>query len=913
MGLRIIYGKSGSGKSEYCFSEISKKIKQENKIYMITPEQFSFTAEEKLMKAANCNAVINAEVVTLSRMAYRVINEVGGSTKTNLSESGKAMLIYSILDKYKNELKFLGKSDENIEIVMSAITEFKQHNVTIEKLKQEIEKIEDKYLKTKLQDITVIYEKFEEQIKDNYIEENDLLTILAENISKTDIIKDSIIYLDEFSGFTHQEYDVIREFIKQAKQVNITICTDDLNINTNPDIDIYYSNKITISKIWNMINENQFQLEEPIYLKDQYRFKTNELKHLSENISNSKITKYEQNVENIHLFLAQNPYSEIENIAKQISKQINNKDLRYKDIAIISKNIQEYSSLVRAIFPKYNIPVFIDEKRDVNQNVITQYMLAILELLIKNYSNESIFNFIKLGFFDIEQDEIFELENYCNKWGIKYSKWEKDFEYEKDENDKVSRFNELRKLIVEPFINLKERINKNKTFDNITKILYEFIQEQKIEEKINEKVKDLEEKQLLDLAKEYVESYKIILELFDEIILVFGNQKCSIDNYCKIFKVGLKNSGLGKIPGTQDEVTFGDIDRSRSHKVKTVFIIGLNDGNFPQVNKNEGFIDDEDRNILKQDGLELAKGTLDRIYEDNFNIYKAFTTAENNIYLSYTSSDKEGKSLRPSILIHKIKKNYPKLQEKSDRFFKEYELINEKVTYEELLENIAKLQDKEKLSEDWYNIYEYYKRNTNWKDVLQNDLQALEYTNLPQNIKKENIDKLYGNLLHTSVSKLEQYQYCPFSYYLKYGLKLKEKEEPKIHSFDTGSFMHETIDNFFKEIKRQNINLAEIEEDKIYEIVSKIIDNNILMNKYFIFRTNAKNKALVQRLKRIVSKALKYIIQTLIYSDFSIQGTEVQFKPIILNLDNGKNVEITGKIDRIDTAQRRRWKIFENN
>ena len=913
MGLRIIYGKSGSGKSEYCFSEISKKIKQENKIYMITPEQFSFTAEEKLMKAANCNAVINAEVVTLSRMAYRVINEVGGSTKTNLSESGKAMLIYSILDKYKNELKFLGKSDENIDIVMSAITEFKQHNVTIEKLKQEIEKIEDKYLKTKLQDITVIYEKFEEQIKDNYIEENDLLTILAENISKTDIIKDSIIYLDEFSGFTHQEYDVIREFIKQAKQVNITICTDDLNINTNPDIDIYYSNKITISKIWNMINENQFQLEEPIYLKDQHRFKTNELKHLSENISNSKITKYEQNVENIHLFLAQNPYSEIENIAKQISKQINNKDLRYKDIAIISKNIQEYSSLVRAIFPKYNIPVFIDEKRDVNQNVIMQYMLAILELLIKNYSNESIFNFIKLGFFDIEQDEIFELENYCNKWGIKYSKWEKDFEYEKDENDKVSRFNELRKLIVEPFINLKERINKNKTFDNITKILYEFIQEQKIEEKINEKVKDLEEKQLLDLAKEYVESYKIILELFDEIILVFGNQKCSIDNYCKIFKVGLKNSGLGKIPGTQDEVTFGDIDRSRSHKVKTVFIIGLNDGNFPQVNKNEGFIDDEDRNILKQDGLELAKGTLDRIYEDNFNIYKAFTTAENNIYLSYTSSDKEGKSLRPSILIHKIKKNYPKLQEKSDRFFKEYELINEKVTYEELLENIAKLQDKEKLSEDWYNIYEYYKRNTNWKDVLQNDLQALEYTNLPQNIKKENIDKLYGNLLHTSVSKLEQYQYCPFSYYLKYGLKLKEKEEPKIHSFDTGSFMHETIDNFFKEIKRQNINLAEIEEDKIYEIVSKIIDNNILMNKYFIFRTNAKNKALVQRLKRIVSKALKYIIQTLIYSDFSIQGTEVQFKPIILNLDNGKNVEITGKIDRIDTAQRRRWKIFENN
>lgn len=921
MGLKIIYGKPGSGKSQYCFNQIIKQLEKEKKIYMITPEQFSFTAETKLMKTAKNRAVLNAEVITLSRMAYRVLNEVGGSNKTHLTKQGKAMLIYSILNQHKKELKFLGKSDENIDLSMNAITEFKKHSILVEDLQQEIEKVEDTYLKTKLKDITFIYEKFQEQIEGKYIEETDLLTILANQIEETNILQDSIVYLDEFAGFTKQEYEVIAKFIKLTKQVNITICTDNLNLNTNPDLDIFYSNKNTIAKIWSMVNENNFPLEEPVFLEKQYRFKTEELQYLSENMNHHKSTKYEKNVENIELFLAQNPYAEIENMAKNITKLIRNGNLRYKDIAIITKNIEEYASFVRAIFSKYNIPVFIDEKRDVNQNVIIQYILSLLEVINQNFTSEAVFNYLKLGFSDVEADEIFELENYCNKWGIKQNKWKKDFIYEiekEEKKQKVERYNELRKQMIEPLLALKEKINQKKTVENITKCFYTFLQEQRIEEKINKKIQVLEEKSLIDLANEYIASYKIVIELLDEMILVFGEDRTTIDQYNKILKVGLRNSELGKIPGTQDQVTFGDIDRSRSHKVKMVFIIGLNDGSFPSVKKEEGFLDDVDRERLKQDGIELAKGTIEQLYEDNFNIYKAFTTAENRIYLSYASSDKEGKSLRPSMLIHKIKKMYPNLQERSDLFKKQYEIVNEQVTYEELLENIAKRREKEPIDKIWYTIYQYYKRKIGWQEKLQNDLQGLNHTNLPQEIKKENIDKLYGNTLNTSVSRLEKYRSCPFSYYLQYGLKLKEKENLKIHTFETGSFMHETIDEFFEQVREEGLGLAEIEEEQIYHMVSEIIERNLKLSKNFIFTVAAKYKVLVKRLKRIVSKALKYIIQTLIYSDFSIEGTEIEFgkkgkyQPIQLRLENGKKVEITGKIDRIDTAMRRRWKIFKN-
>ena len=911
MGLRIIYGKPGTGKSDFCFSQIADLIDKEKKIYIITPEQFSFTTERKLIDCVKKDAVINAKATTLSRLAYMVMNEIGGANNVQLSKCGKSMIIYSILNKYKKELKFLGKSDENIELSMNTIKEFKKHGITIESLKEETKNTEDNYLKSKLQDMTLIYEKFEKQIQNKYIEETDLLNILSQNLQQTNIIKDSIIYLDEFAGFTGQEYEVIKKLVEQAKQVNITMCIDDLDINTNPDTDIFYSNKQTLKKILNIVKENGFNLEEPVLLNNTYRFKTEELKYLSENISSIKINKYNEETKNIQLFLAQNPYSEIEQIAKQITKLVRDENLRYKEIAIIAKNIDEYSSLVRSIFSKYEIPVFIDEKRDLNQNIITQYILSIIEILNKNFTTESIFFYLKSGFCDIEKDEIFKLENYCTKWGIKQSKWKKEFTHEKENVDKaqeIERLNELRKEIVEPLLDLKKKIDSEKTAKNISKCLYEFLNNQNIEEKIQIKVNELQEQGLIELAEEYIQSYKTILEILDEIVLAFGEDKITIDKYSKILKVGMQNSELGRIPGTQDQVTFADVERSRSHKVKTVFLIGVNDGQFPSINKDEGFFNDEDREYLKNKGLEIAKGTTENLYEENFNIYKAFTTAENNIYISYCSTDKEGKSLRPSIYINKIKRIFPNLKEESDVVNKKYEIANPKVTYEELLENIAKLKEKEKIDEIWYLIYQYYKSQNEWEEILDKDLQALFYTNQPQELRKENVEKLYGNTLNTSISRLEKYRSCPFSYYLQYGLKLKEKEELKIHTFDTGSFMHEAIDKFFEATRKEDINLAELEENDIFELISKIIEEKLADAKNYMFTATVKYKVLVRRLKRIVTKALKYIIQTIIHSDFNIEGTEVEFgqkgkyKPIILELENGKRIEITGKIDRIDTA-----------
>ena len=911
MSLKIIYGRAGTGKSEYCYREIAEKIKADNQILIITPEQFSFTAEKKLMEAIDANAVFNAEVVTLSRMAYRVINEIGGRTETNLSKCGKAMLIYSILNNNKKELKLIGKNDENVDMLDTAITEFKKHGISIEQLKQEIDKQEDIYLKNKLTDLSLVYEEFENQLSGKYIDETDLLTILAENIENTDMFNNQYIYIDEFAGFTKQEYQIIEKLILVANQVTVTICIDELNIPKNPNTDIFYSNENTVNKLFEIAQNCGTKVEE-IKLENKYRFKSNELKHLEENLYENRPCKYTNKVENIKLFLAKNQYSEIEEVAKNILKLVRDNGYRYKDISIITKNISNYSSLARAIFDKYDIPIFIDENRDLNQNIIIQYILSVLEIFTKNWSYESVFNYIKTGFSNIEEDEIFKLEKYCLKWGIKQNKWKKEFTYGKyEEKDKteIERLERIRKDIVNPLMKLKSDIDNDKTAEGISKSIYKFLVEENIAEKINKKIEELEKVGQVDLVKEYQSSLQTILDILDEIVLVFSDDKMTIDKYAQILKVGFKNSNLTKIPGTQDQVIMGDVDRSRSHKVKAIFIIGLNDGEFPSVHKDEGFLNDLDRETLKQDGIELAKGTIENLYEDNFNIYKAFSTAEEKLYLLYSSSDVQGKALRPSMLINKIKKIYPMLQEESDVIETKAEVLNKKTTYDELIIQLSKLKEQDEIDKVWYYVYDYYKKDTEWNTKLEQNLKGLNYTNIPEKIEQTNIDKLYGNTLVTSISKLERYRSCPFSYYLQYGLKIKPEEELKIQTLNTGTFIHEIIDEFFEAVREAKIKLAEITDEQLAEIINKIIDEKLKQSQNYIFTSTAKYRALVVRLKKIIQKALKYIIGTLVQSRFEVLGTEVEFgekgkyKPIRLTLEDGKRIEIIGKIDRIDTAQ----------
>lgn len=565
MSLQIIYGKSGTGKSEYIFNEIAKKIEEgsSKKIYIITPEQFSFTAEKKMLNSIKDKAIINAEVITFGRMAYRVIQERRRAITNILSSCGKSMLFCNILHEQKNKLHFIGKSIDNIDLIETQITEFKKHGITVPILKQTIEQIEDSYIKAKLEDMFFIYEQYDSEIKNHYIDENDSLSILINELENACDFQNCDIYIDEFVGFTKQEYDIIRLLLKKGNDIYLTVCMDDnvnngksfknnyksdnLCENLNPDIDIFYSNKKTLNKIIEIAKIEHVDILKPIFMEKNYRFKNKELQHLEENIYAVPYSSYKEKVEHIRLLLANNQYSEIESVAENIIKLVRDNKYRYNDISVITKNLDAYSSLCKAVFRKYNIPVFIDEKQDLSKNILVRYILSVLNIFAKNWSYESVFEYIKTGFLNIDWIDICLLENYCLRWGIKGNKWyQGEWNFIDERDDEKDKLIYLRKMYIVPLLELKNNLTKKKTVKDITENLYNYLLENEANVKLENKISELLKEGELEKEKEYENSWKLILEVFDEIVAILGDKRISLERYIDILKMGLARKQFRK-------------------------------------------------------------------------------------------------------------------------------------------------------------------------------------------------------------------------------------------------------------------------------------------------------------------------------------------------------------------------------
>ena len=638
------------------------------------------------------------------------------------------------------------------------------------------------------------------------------------------------------------------------------------------------------------------------------RFKTPELKHLAENMGEAFYHKYEREVQNVSVFLANNPYSEIEHIAIEITKLVKEKGYRYEDIAVITKDLATYGSLCKAIFRSYHIPVFMDEEKDLSENVLIKWILSLLDIFVKNWSYEAVLGYVKTGFTNLEEHEISLLENYSLKWGLKGNKWyAREWKFYDETDDEKQMILYAKEQIVEPLLQFKEQLKGLKTVKQITQSLHHFMLENHIPEILEKKISHLEKINELERMNEYITSWKVVEQVLEELLQVLGEQEITFERYSKILKMGFEASHLGAIPGTADQVMIGDTDRSRSHKVRAVLIIGLNDGVFPGNHKEEGFLDDRDREVLKEQGIELAKGTIEQLYDDHFNIYKAFTTAEEKLYLSYVSSDSEGKSLRPSIMLNKVKRMFPMLQEESDVVERKSEVLLAETTFDELLIQLRKFQEGEEIDKVWFQLYRYYQAYE--PEKLVSSLKALQYKNVPEKLQKTNLEKLYGNTLKTSISRLEQYESCAFSYYLKYGLKLQEQSTFQVGTIDTGNFMHEVIDCFFDYLEERELSVKQLTEEQVAQITEEIVQEKLTLKKYDVFQSIPKYRVLAQRLKKVVLRSMEYIVNSLKYSEFEVFGHEMEFKqgkdyePIILELQDGKKVEITGKIDRVDIAK----------
>lgn len=896
--MNFIVGRSGTGKTKFCMNQIKEEILKacDRPLIYIVPEQYTFEAEKELIEVCGKSGIMDVQVYSFKRLAYKIFNEIGYTTNA-IGKAGRNILIYFIMLKLEKNLSVLKGVSKNIglvDTVSKQISEFKRYNITPEVLKNI--SVKSEYLTLKLNDLFLIYEAYEEYIKDKYIDINDELTIMRELLDKNTFLNNSKIWIDEFDGFTPQELEIVKK-LEEIADVTVSIIADE-------STELFKLNNATLNKLIKASEFNNITT-----LKECHRFNSKELLHLEKNIFNYPYATYNDSVNDIVISLENNSYSEVENIAYTINDYVKNKNMRYDNIAILSKDVAEYEKLFKMIFARYDIPFFIDTKRELYSQPLMSLILSLFDISIKNYSYESIFSYLKTGLVNIEDvNDIDMLENYVLKWGISGKAWLQ--EWTLDDNN-LEKINILREQVVAPIKNFRDSLETKKTIKDIIASLYDFLISVGVYENIQKKILKLkQDKELvsIDIANQYTQVWNILIKVFDEMADTIGDEVVSFEKFKNIFKLAISNYDMGLIPSTQDQVIIGDIERTRNNNVKVLFVIGMNDGKFPMIHSDEGFINDAERDLLMENGIEIAKNTKVLLEEENFNLYKAFCVPSDKIYLSCPVSTLEGKALRKSFVLNNIKKIFPNIIEKENFLAEDtLKISTASATFENLLKEMKKCSGDDELPSVWKNVYTWYKNNENEK--LECALKAFEYVNTTNFISKDSANKLYGKDLNLSVSRLERFAQCPYSYYLEYGLKAKDRKIYKLETPDVGTFLHEIIEKFSKHMLEENISWRDVEKEYCDEIIESLVDESLRSFKHNLLNSSAKLKQLGIRLKRLIKRMIWIMVSQIKCGDFEVVGSEVSFgknseNPAIeIELADGKRMFLNGKIDRLDMAK----------
>ncbi|MFI3171254.1 MAG: helicase-exonuclease AddAB subunit AddB [Eubacteriales bacterium] len=921
MSLQLILGNSGAGKTHYLYERvIEESIANPNRNYLIiVPEQFTMQTQKELVMRHPRNGIMNIDVLSFGRLAHRIYEEVGKPYETMLDDEGKNLVIRKIAGNYQSELKVIGKNLNKfgyISEVKSIISEFTQYDISMQKMKRIREQLEENsMLAYKLDDIATIREGFQEYLEEhNCITGEELLDKLSRVVHKSKILQDSVITFDGFTGFTPVQNRLMKELLKVSNCVYLTVTIDEheLPYSYSTGQELFALSKETIKNVTQLSKECGVEIIEPIILgkTSPYRFRENKaMAFLESELFRYGTRKYEENQEQITMHLLRNPEEEARWVASEIRRLVRQQEIRYQDIAIISSSMESYGTYIKRACESYDIPIFTDQKRSILLNSFVEYVRSLLAMMEQNYTYESVFRFLKSGFGPITEERVDALETYILSRGIKgYKSWQAPWIDETSPDETMNQLNESRVRFVENIQNLQGVLKeRKKTVEDICVALYQFFVEGQIQYKIENLENTLQESGELALSKEYSQIYSVVLELFDKFVALLGEEVVGLREFNDLFDAGMQEARIGIIPPSIDSVVVGDLTRTRISNVKIVIFMGANDTYLPGNMNTSGLLSERDRAWFEKKEIRLKPSGKEQMYIQKLYLYLILTKPSQRLYISLSKTNAEGKSTRPAYLIGEIRKLFKKLKIQEEVMTLSSTELTKGAGIIYLIEGLrnTELQRDEK----WKELYAWYARNDKWKSQLELIVKANQYCKSEDRLTSEIAKALYGEILKNSVTRLEQFAACPYAHFLRYGLRLKEREIHEFEAVDLGNIFHESIEYYSRKVREHHVEWKEISREQQEEWANEAVEYVAKNYEYGLLTKSERDQYNIERMKRLMRRSVWAVSKQIACGEFAPEGFEVAFgeesdlESTKIQLGDNQTMILRGKIDRVDTYE----------
>lgn len=910
MSLQFIKGPSGAGKSHYLYQKITEEsLKHPEKNYIVlVPDQFTMQTQRDLVMASPRKGIMNVDVLSFNRLAYRIFEEVGGGDHLVLDDVGKSFVLRKIAGDYEAELKVLGsnlKKTGFISEMQSIISEFTQYDVSKDRLDQMLMKMESETsFYYKLKDIATIYKGFQEYLQGKYITGEELLDLLCDAVPKSNILKDSVIVFDGFTGFTPVQNKLLHELFLVCEKIMVTVTTGTQKKN----IPLFEMSDKMIESLVQIAKETKTEIESSIELFQApvYRFKENAaLGFLEANLFRYSQNRFEQEQEALSLWSAKNPKEEMDFVAQSIRKLVRKEGLRYREIAVIASDMDAYAIHAENAFQNYDIPVFMDYKRSILLNSFVEYVRSLLAMIEQNFTYESVFRYLRTELTEFTREEVDVLENYCVALGIKgYKKWQTKWirRTKNMEQEELEYVNSIRERFVENVEEITEALkSRSKTVEIVTKALHEYLFQNELQKKVKEYETYFADQGELALEKEYAQVYRIVMELFDKFVELLGEEKISLKEYCQLLDAGLETAKVGIIPPSLDQVVVGDIERTRIKDVKVVFLVGANDAYIPSKINAGGLISERDREKFETEGITLAPSAKEKVFIQKFYLYLMLTKPSQKLVITQSKASSDGKALRPAYIVGELQKMYPTMQMQQIPT----NIADSELTQENGVDYLAKqLQNRQEgLDATWQEVYSWYKSRPEWQEKIEKLIDAAFYEKKDKSLTRRTAEQLYGEVLRNSVSRLEKYSACAYAHFLNYGLRLQERETYQFQALDLGNLFHGAMEKYSNKLLHQGYSWTDVPEDIRDTFISESVEECIIDYGNTILYSSARNEYMIKRLERMMRRSVWALTKQLEQGDFRPTEFEVVYDSGAIQIDEDYAMRLYGKIDRIDVCE----------
>ena len=906
MSLQFIIGSSGVGKSYFAYERVIQEslMHPQRNYYVIVPEQFTMQTQKTLVEMHPGKGILNIDILSFERLAYRVFEETGGDNRKILEDTGKSMVLQKMVQQHKKELPYLGSQMNKpgyLDEVKSLLSEFMQYDIREEDLEEMKEQAKEQgLLEMKLQDVSVLYEAFSGFLKDRYMTGEEVMDVLLKVLPFSRKLKGAEFVFDGFTGFTPIQINVIRELLIIARKISVTVTMDEREDAFAPGKphQLFYMSKKMIRTLAELTKD----LDEPVYLKPSGRSRFAQapgLQFLEKNLFRYRKAVYPGNSQETEMFAAASPLAEMRETARRMAEMVRTKGYRYGEMAVITGNLEEYGRLAVQVFEEAKIPYFIDEKHSVLMNPFVEYLRAAMEMAVQGFPYESVFRYLRCGMSEVTREQADKLENYVLALGIRgYKKWSEKWVriYRGMEPDQIQELNEIREVFAEEVRGLAQGFGSGKrTVEEYCRILYDFIVKSQVWQKLKVQEKKFAELGEKAMEKEYNQIYGIVMDLLDKMVEILGNETVSRQEFRQLLETGLSQAKVALIPPSIDQVMVGDMERSRLKDIKALFFVGVNEGNIPKNTQTGGILSELDRDFFKDQGVELAPGPKELMNMQRFYLYLNLTKPREQLVLSFSDTNAKGEGISPAYLIGSIRALYPKLeivrvQEGEDGVYPE----NPEAGLELFLEKLARETSREyetleQVDEVFGELYSWYLKNADYKDTVQKLVQSA-FLRKPQDVISQSVaGALYGEVSPYSATRLERFAACAFAHFLQYGMKLTERVEYEFKAMDMGNVMHRALENFAEEVRKKGLNWKELTREQREAIADECLDEIVADYGNTVLKSSARNEYMIERTRRILRRTVWALQKQLEQGEFQPEGFEVTFGG--------------GRIDRVDAME----------